>query len=115
ALVLGIRDYAAKNGFRRALLGLSGGIDSSLVATLAADALGPENLLAVMMPSPFSSEGSIKDSEKLISNLGCEGRIEPISGAFEVLTGQLRLRRPTRGGESLAAENLQSRLRGVIL
>lgn len=115
ALVLGIRDYAAKNGFRRALLGLSGGIDSSLVATLAAEALGPENLLAVMMPSPFSSEGSIKDSEKLISNLGCEGRIEPISRAFEVLTGQLRLRRPTRGGESLAAENLQSRLRGVIL
>src|SRR5690606_28548394 len=59
ALVLGIRDYARKNGFRNAVLGLSGGIDSALVAALAAEALGPENLLCVMMPSPFSSEGSI--------------------------------------------------------
>lgn len=115
ALVLGIRDYAAKNGFKRALLGLSGGIDSALVAALAAEALGPENLLCVMMPSPFSSEGSIKDSEELIANLGCEGRIEPISGAFDVLLQQLELHKPTRGGESLAAENMQSRIRGVIL
>lgn len=115
ALVLGIRDYAAKNGFKKALLGLSGGIDSALVAALAAEALGPENLLCVMMPSPFSSEGSIKDSEELIANLGCEGRIEPISGAFEVLLQQLELHKPTRGGESLAAENMQSRIRGVIL
>ncbi|MBL8181597.1 MAG: NAD+ synthase [Blastocatellia bacterium] len=115
ALVLGIRDYAAKNGFKKALLGLSGGIDSALVAALAAEALGPENLLCVMMPSPFSSEGSIKDSEQLIANLGCEGRIEPISGAFEVLLQQLELHKPTRGGESLAAENMQSRIRGVIL
>lgn len=115
ALVLGIRDYAGKNGFRRALLGLSGGIDSSLVAALAVEALGAENVLAVMMPSPYSSESSVKDSRQLIENLGCEGRLEPISDAFEVLTSQLELRRPTRGGESLAAENLQSRLRGVIL
>lgn len=115
ALVLGIRDYAAKNGFKQAVLGLSGGIDSSLVAVLAAEAIGPENLLCVMMPSPFSSEGSIKDSEELIRNLGCESRIEPISDTFEVLLQQMELHKPTRGGESLAAENMQSRIRGVIL
>jgi NAD+ synthase (glutamine-hydrolysing) len=115
ALVLGIRDYAGKNGFKKALLGLSGGIDSALVAALAAEAIGPQNLLCVMMPSPFSSEGSITDSEELIKNLGCEGRIEPISDTFNVLLPQLNLHKPTRGGESLAAENIQSRLRGVIL
>ena len=115
ALVLGIRDYARKNGFKKAVLGLSGGIDSTLVAALAAEAMGPENLLCVMMPSPFSSEGSIKDSEELVRNLGCESRIEPISSTFEVLLNQMKLNKPTRGGESLAAENMQSRIRGVIL
>lgn len=115
ALVLGIRDYARKNGFQKCVLGLSGGIDSSLVAALACEAIGPENVLCVMMPSPFSSEGSIKDSEELVKNLGCESRIEPISAAFEVLLDQMDLRKPTKGGESLAAENMQSRLRGVIL
>ncbi len=115
ALVLGIRDYAAKNGFTKAVLGLSGGIDSSLVAALAAEAIGAENLLCVMMPSPFSSEGSVKDSEELVRNLGCESRIEPISATFEVLLKQMNLHKPTKGGESLAAENMQSRLRGVIL
>ena len=115
ALVLGIRDYARKNGFQRAVLGLSGGIDSSLVAALAAEAIGPENLLCVMMPSPFSSDGSILDSQQLVSNLGCETRIEPISAAYEVLLKQLKLDQPTKGGDSLAAENMQSRLRGVIL
>ncbi len=115
ALVLGIRDYSHKNGFKKAVLGLSGGIDSTLVAALASEAIGAENLLCVMMPSPFSSEGSVKDSEELIRNLGCESRIEPISNAFEILVDQLDLRVPAKGGESLAAENLQSRLRGVIL
>ena len=115
ALVLGIRDYAAKNGFKQAVLGLSGGIDSTLVAALACEAMGPENVLCVMMPSPYSSEGSIKDSEELVRNLGCPSRIEPISDAFETLVDQLNLKTPTRGGESLAAENIQSRLRGVIL
>ena len=115
ALVLGIRDYAAKNGFRTAVLGLSGGIDSALVAALACEAMGPENVLCVMMPSPFSSEGSIKDSEELVANLGCQSRIEPISDTFEVLLRQMGLDKPTRGGESLAAENMQSRIRGVIL
>lgn len=115
ALVLGIRDYARKNGFKKAVLGLSGGIDSTLVAALAAEAIGPENLLCVMMPSPFSSEGSVWDSEELIRNLGCQGRIEPISDTFEVLLKQMNLHSPTKGGESLAAENMQSRIRGVIL
>lgn len=115
ALVLGIRDYAAKNGFKKAVLGLSGGIDSTLVAALACEAMGAENLVCVMMPSPFSSEGSIKDSEDLVRNLGCDSRIEPISDTFEVLLKQMNLHKPTKGGESLAAENMQSRLRGVIL
>jgi NAD+ synthetase len=115
ALVLGVRDYARKNGFAKAVIGLSGGIDSALVAAIACEAMGPENVLCVLMPSPFSSEGSIKDSEELVKNLGCESRIEPISDAFEVLVKQLELNKPTKGGESLAAENLQSRLRGVIL
>jgi len=114
-LVLGIRDYAWKNGFKRAVIGLSGGIDSALVATLACEALSPENVLCVMMPSPFSSKESIIDSEKLVKNLGCEARIEPITDAFEVLLKQLRLEKPSRSGSNLAAENMQSRLRGVIL
>jgi len=115
ALVLGIRDYAQKNGFKKVVLGLSGGIDSSLVAALAAEAIGPQNLLCVMMPSPFSSSGSIDDSEELVRNLGCECRIEPISDTFEVLLEQMALNKPTKGGDSLAGENMQSRLRGVIL
>lgn len=115
ALVLGIKDYARKNNFQKAVLGLSGGIDSTLVAALASEALGAENVLCIMMPSPYSSEGSIKDSEKLVANLGCESRVVPISDAFEVLTKQLNLHKPTKGGDSLAAENMQSRLRGLIL
>ncbi len=115
ALVLGIKDYAAKNRFTKAVLGLSGGIDSAIVAALASEALGAENVLSVMMPSPFSSGGSISHSQKLIENLGCDSRLEPISDAFEVLLKQLNLHKPTHGGENLAAENMQSRLRGVIL
>ena len=115
ALVLGIRDYARKNRFERAVLGLSGGIDSAVVATLAAEALGAENVLSVMMPSPYSSRGSIEDSVALGRNLGMPVVERPISSAFEVLTRELELHKPTRGGESLAAENLQSRLRGNIL
>jgi NAD+ synthase (glutamine-hydrolysing) len=114
-LVLGIRDYAWKNGFKRAVIGLSGGIDSALVATLACEALDPENVLCVMMPSPFSSKESITDAEKLVRNLGCQSRIEPITDAFEVLLKQLKLEKPNRSGENLAAENIQSRLRGIIL
>lgn len=115
ALVLGIKDYARKNHFTKCVLGLSGGIDSALVAALACEAFGAENVLSVLMPSPFSSEGSIKHSETMAKNLGMPTRIEPISGAFEVLLPQLKLEKPTYGGENLAAENMQSRLRGVIL
>ena len=115
ALILGIRDYAGKNGFSKAVIGLSGGIDSALVAALASEAIGPENVLCVMMPSPYSSEGSIKDSEELIRNLGCKGRIEPISDVFEVLRSKLSLQEPSKGAVSLPSENMQSRLRGVIL
>ncbi len=115
ALVLGIKDYAAKNRFTKAVLGLSGGIDSAIVAALACEALGAENVLSVMMPSPFSSEGSIKHSEKLARALGMPTRLEPISATFETLLGQMNLTKPTHGGENLAAENMQSRLRGVII
>ncbi len=115
ALVLGIRDYARKNGFRRAVLGLSGGIDSAVVAALACEAMGAENVLGVMMPSPFSSRGSVDDSVAFGRNFGMPVVERPISSAFEVLTKEMGLTAPSRGGESLAAENLQSRLRGNIL
>src|SRR5437588_6425456 len=84
ALVLGIRDYARKNNFAKALLGLSGGIDSAVVAALAAEAMGKENVLAVTMPSPYSSQGSIDDSIDLSRRFGIESRVNPISDAFNV-------------------------------
>jgi NAD+ synthase (glutamine-hydrolysing) len=115
ALVLGVRDYARKNRFTRAVLGLSGGIDSAVVAAVACAALGAENVLGVMMPSPFSSRGSVEDSIALGKNFGMPVVERPITAPFEVLTKELGLTHPTRGGESLAAENLQSRLRGNIL
>ncbi len=115
ALVLGIRDYAHKNRFERAVLGLSGGIDSAVVAALACEALGSNNVLSVMMPSPYSSRGSIDDSVALGRNLGMPTREHPITATFEALTKELDLTKPARGGQSLAAENLQSRLRGNIL
>lgn len=115
ALVLGIHDYARKNRFTTAVLGLSGGIDSAVVATLACEALGSENVLSVMMPSPYSSRGSIDDSVALGRNLGMKTIEHPISAAFEVLTKELDLVKPSSSGSSLAAENLQSRLRGNIL
>ena len=115
ALVLGIHDYARKNRFTSAVLGLSGGIDSAVVAALACEALGSENVLAAMMPSPFSSRGSVDDSVELAARLGMKTVEHPITGAFEVLTRELDLTKPSKGGESLAAENLQSRLRGNIL
>ena len=115
ALVLGIRDYARKNGFKTAVLGLSGGIDSAVVAALACEALGSQNVLSVMMPSPFSSRGSIEDSVELGRRLGMKTIEHPIHSAFAALSEELNLLQPTRGGEELAAENLQSRLRGNIL
>jgi len=115
ALVLGIHDYARKNGFTKAILGLSGGLDSAVVAALASEALGAENVLAAMMPSPYSSRGSIEDSIKLSELLGIRTIERPISEAFHLLRIELGLPEPKAGSSSHAAENLQSRLRGNIL
>ncbi|HEV7682739.1 MAG TPA: NAD+ synthase [Pyrinomonadaceae bacterium] len=115
ALVLGIRDYARKNRFTKAVLGLSGGIDSAVVATLACEALGAENVLSVMMPSPFSSRSSIDDSVELGRRLGMKVTEQPITNAFELLLKEMKLPLPSAGSNSHAAENLQSRLRGNIL
>ncbi|HEX5874587.1 MAG TPA: NAD+ synthase [Pyrinomonadaceae bacterium] len=115
ALVLGIRDYASKNGFKRAVLGLSGGIDSTVVAALACKALGPENVLSVMMPSPYSSRSSIDDSVELGRRLGMPVIEHSISDAYKVLLKQMNLPEPSVENKSIASENLQSRLRGNIL
>ena len=115
ALVLGIRDYASKNGFKRAVLGLSGGIDSAVVAALACKAIGAENVLSVMMPSPYSSRSSIDDSVELGRRLGMPVVEHSISDAYRVLLKQLNLPEPSVENKSIAAENLQSRLRGNIL
>jgi NAD+ synthase (glutamine-hydrolysing) len=115
ALVLGIRDYARKNGFKRAVIGLSGGIDSAVVATLACEAIGAENVLSVMMPSPYSSRSSIDDSVELGRRLGMPVVEHPISDAYQVLRKEMKLPEPSVENRSTAAENLQSRLRGNIL
>lgn len=114
ALVLGTRDYVCKCGFSRALVGLSGGIDSALVATIAVDALGKENVFGVGMPSPYSSQGSVDDARELAANLGIRFEVVPISDMFAefrntmtgVFNGQL---------EDVTEENMQSRIRGNIL
>ncbi len=114
ALVVGTRDYVHKNGFTEAVIGLSGGIDSALVATIAADALGPENVVGVMMPSRFSSEGSVSDSEALAANLGIRTLTIPIEPAHRAFLDMLA--EPFAGLEpSLAEENVQARVRGTIL
>ena len=118
ALVLGIRDYARKNKFTRVVLGLSGGIDSAVVAALACEAVGAENVLSVMMPSPFSSRSSVDDSVELGRRLGMPVIEHPISNAYETLREQLNLPEPaaaSRSSHAVASENLQSRLRGNIL
>jgi NAD+ synthase (glutamine-hydrolysing) len=115
ALVLGIRDYAHKNRFKTAVIGLSGGIDSAVVAALACEALGAENVLCVMMPSPYSSRSSIDDSVEMGRRLGMRVIEHPISKPYETLLSELNLSAPAEGNSSLAAENLQSRLRGNIL
>ncbi|MCL4402749.1 MAG: NAD+ synthase [Acidobacteria bacterium] len=114
ALVLGTRDYIRKCGFRKVLIGLSGGIDSSLTAVIAADALGAANVCGVGMPGPYSSEGSIQDAGALARNLGIRFEVVPITSAYE---GFLRELDPLFAGAAPDAteENLQSRLRGVTL
>ncbi len=114
ALVLGTRDYVHKCGFRKGLLALSGGIDSALVAAIAAEALGPENVLAVGMPSPYSSQGSIDDSRKLAENLGIRFEVIGISPLFNDFTQALE---PLFEGRKpdLTEENIQSRIRGTLM
>ncbi len=114
ALILGIRDYCNKTGFQKVVLGLSGGIDSALVAVLAKEALGSENVLCVMMPSQFSSEGSIKHSQKLIQNIGVKSTIIPIQSLFEEFKRSLK-KEFNDLPEDVTEENLQSRIRGVLL
>ncbi len=132
ALVLGLRDYVAKNGFRHVGVALSGGIDSALVALLAADAVGPERLSCVVMPSPHSSSATQDDARTIAANLGCELieiPIEPMMGGYErALAGYLNPgeapavgeetppRDPARPSEpDLAAENIQARIRGNLM
>lgn len=114
ALVLGTRDYVRKNGFEKVVLGLSGGLDSSLVAVIAVDALGAENVIGVSMPSRYSSEGSRTDAAALAKALGIELRSIPIesmfSAALETLAPQFEGREP-----DVTEENLQARIRAIIL
>jgi NAD+ synthetase len=125
ALALGTRDYARRCGFRQALLGLSGGIDSALVACIAVRALGPENVLGVAMPSRYSSPGSLADAEALARALGiayCVIPIEPMFAAYlDTLASPLESFAPARPPDAaaaaadLTAQNLQARIRGAIL
>jgi NAD+ synthase (glutamine-hydrolysing) len=113
ALVLGTRDYAHKNGFKEAVLGLSGGIDSSVVAAIAADALGPENVFGVSNPSRYSSEGSKTDASLLAENLGITLLSIPIEDVFEAYLATLA---PVFAGRepNVAEENIQARVRGNL-
>ena len=114
ALVLGTRDYVRKCGFGKALVALSGGIDSSLVATVAVDALGAENVVCVAMPSRFSSEGSVLDAQALARNLGIELWELPIESAFRSMLDTLSPQfQDTEWG--VAEENIQSRIRGNLI
>jgi NAD+ synthase (glutamine-hydrolysing) len=108
ALVLGLRDYVAKNGFKSVVLGLSGGIDSAVCASLAVDALGAKNVFGVGMPSKYSSEHSLADARALAQNTGLVYSEQPIEAIVETSMGQLNL-------DGLAAENLQARVRAIIL
>ena len=114
ALVLGTGDYVRKTGFKQVIIGLSGGIDSSLTAVIAVDALGSENVLGVSMPSGYSSEGSKTDAQQLAENLGIQMLTIPIEETFRA---SLKMLRPAlgEGDLGLAGENLQARIRGNIL
>ena len=114
AITLGLRDYAGKNGFTDVVLGLSGGIDSALTAAIAADALGPEHVHGVMMPSDYSSQGSITDSVALADALGIDAVELPIEPANKALLGMLAPAFADREPD-VAEENLQARVRGTLL
>jgi NAD+ synthase (glutamine-hydrolysing) len=113
-LILGIRDYFYKSGFSRAILGLSGGIDSAVVCALAAEALGPDNVMAVLLPSRFSTDHSITDAEDLVKNLGCKSETIAIKSVTEAFEAALQ---PQFSGLpfNIAEENIQSRSRAVLL
>ncbi|MCD8742287.1 NAD+ synthase [Mucilaginibacter roseus] len=113
-LLLGIRDYFYKSGFTRATLGLSGGIDSAVVCALAAEALGPENVMAVLLPSKYSTDHSLKDAEDLVNALGCKSEtiaIKDVTDAFETALSPQFKNLPF----NIAEENIQSRSRAVLL
>ena len=113
ALVTGVRDYVRKNGFRSVILALSGGIDSALTATIAADAIGPGNVHVVLMPSRYSSEHSVTDAEDLVNRQGLHTLTIPIASMVDAFTKELT---PAGFPETgLPAENLQARVRGVVL
>ena len=113
ALVTGVRDYVRKNGFRSVILALSGGIDSALTATIAADAIGPGNVHVVLMPSRYSSEHSVTDAEDLVKRQGLHALTIPIASMVDAFTEELT---PAGFPETgLPAENLQARVRGVVL
>ena len=114
ALKLGLKDYATRCGFSKVVLGLSGGIDSSVAAAVAAQALGPENVLGVIMPSPYTSEASIEDAEALARNLGIRTITIPISGIFDSYLGTLEPVFSGRG-RNTTEENIQARIRGNLL
>lgn len=114
ALVLGIKEYFRKQGFSKAILGLSGGVDSALVVCLAAKALGAENVMAIMLPSQYSSDHSVSDSQKLVENLGVKSDLISIENTFTAL--QQTLSKQFENTEfNIAEENMQSRSRAVIL
>ncbi|MBM9520633.1 NAD+ synthase [Desulforhopalus vacuolatus] len=114
ALVLGVKDYAGKNGFTSAVLGLSGGIDSALTAVLAVEAFGAENVLTVAMPSPYSSQGSMDDARALAQNLGVHFEVQPIGDLFAAFNTQLAGLFAGRE-EDVTEQNLQARIRGNLL
>ena len=114
ALVLGTRDYVTKCGFRRAVLGLSGGIDSALTAAIAAEALGQDNVLGVLMPSPFSSRGSLEDAQRLAGNLGIATMTIPIEGVMRAYD-QALADAFSNAECDVAKENIQARIRGALL
>jgi len=114
ALVMGTRDYSGKCGFKKAVLGLSGGIDSSLTAAIAVEALGKENVLAIMMPSPYSSKGSIQDATELAERLGVEYRVTSITPIFDVYLDCLGKIFEGRDPD-VTEENIQARIRGNLL
>ncbi len=114
AIVLGIKDYFLKSGFSKAVLGLSGGIDSAVVAALASEALGPENVLAILLPSQYSSDHSIKDAEDLAKTLGINYQQIPIKNIFNSFENELEEMFINRN-KDLTEENMQARIRGVLL